>query len=940
MEDIEEEIINEEKYENKLEDIEEETINEIEEEEIVQNKCYNLEKCELCNEESILMNLCIKCNNNKGYYYLNESSLLTHQETNNYIECIKKNEKPSNFYFNQENKDFRLCYETCNTCEYGGDGNINNCTSCDINYFFKPDINNTTNCVIKCSFFYYYNKFGQYKCTSSFQCPKDYNLLVKAKKRCINNCEYDDTYKYQYNGECLIKCPNNTYHRDNEYICKDININKCLLSENSYYSLNENLTDNEIEIFSKNYAKEFKYTDNHVSIFKNNIYTITLYKNSECISDLSLEIPEIDFGECYTKVKKNYKIFDNLIIAIISKYFEGKNYQKMISFSMFEPINGTKLLFYEICKEDIIVIKENLIVKMDNSTDMKSLFYLADQDIDIFNLSSAFYTDICYHFNSPVEGKDIALKDRILLYFPNVTLCEEGCQIKGVNLTTFKAMCECLLDNFMGSNIFGNNILYQSSLGEIESLIKKTNIEVIKCYKDLLIWKYYISNTGGFIIIFLSLIQIILVIIYICNNKYSIRKYILKVTDRYLYYLSIPKNNNIMLSNFNNSLALQEQKLTKFNAPPKKNLENNQSDENKTKRNNKKTKTKSERNHRNKFKLHSIQPSNCQLNEIILETKYQNKVLNNTNTKNNNFLNISKTKENIKRNNKKRKSKKSCFTNRKTSINEILLNSNDCSYKNKLSTPSITAYTKNYIMINLNDRNDINIEEYLSTEPDDMDYYDVIKKDNRKFCQYFLDKLKVNHMIINTFFIKEPLRPRALKILLFIINIDLYLFINGLFLNEDYISQMFKVSDDEGIIPFIERFLDRFFYITLAGVIISYIIECFFVDEKKIKGILKREKDNTIILKYEITKAIKNIISRYNSFVILSFLISIFILYYVLCFNNIYPSMKGEWIKSTAIIIIAMQVLYVLQCLLETCIRFISFKCKSEKIYKISLLLS
>ena len=243
-------------------------------------------------------------------------------------------------------------------------------------------------------------------------------------------------------------------------------------------------------------------------------------------------------------------------------------------------------------------------------------------------------------------------------------------------------------------------------------------------------------------------------------------------------------------------------------------------------------------------------------------------------------------------------------------------------------------------MINLNDKNDINIEEYLSTEPDDMDYDDVIKKDNRKFCQYFLDKLKVNHMIINTFFIKEPLRPRALKILLFIINIDLYLFINGLFLNEDYISQMFKVSDDEGIIPFIERFLDRFFYITLAGVIISYIIECFFVDEKKIKGILKREKDNTIILKYEITKAIKNIISRYNSFVILSFLISIFILYYVLCFNNIYPSMKGEWIKSTAIIIIAMQVLYVLQCLLETCIRFISFKCKSEKIYKISLLLS
>ena len=35
--------------------------------------------------------------------------------------------------------------------------------------------------------------------------------------------------------------------------------------------------------------------------------------------------------------------------------------------------------------------------------------------------------------------------------------------------------------------------------------------------------------------------------------------------------------------------------------------------------------------------------------------------------------------------------------------------------------------------------------------------------------------------------------------------------------------------------PFIERFMERFLYITLVGVIINYIIECFFVDEKKNK---------------------------------------------------------------------------------------------------------
>ena len=174
---------------------------------------------------------------------------------------------------------------------------------------------------------------------------------------------------------------------------------------------------------AKDFALEFNYTDAHVSVFKNKIYTITFYKKSQCISDLSLEIPQIDFGECYNKVKNNYKINDNIIIAIISKKIDGINYPKMVSFSMYEPELGEKLSFKDICKNDTLVVQENLIFKMDYTADINSLFYLAEQNIDIFNLSSGFYTDICYHFNSPVEGKDIALKDRIKLYFPNVTLC-------------------------------------------------------------------------------------------------------------------------------------------------------------------------------------------------------------------------------------------------------------------------------------------------------------------------------------------------------------------------------------------------------------------------------------------------------------------------------------------------------------------------------------
>ena len=255
-----------------------------------------------------------------------------------------------------------------------------------------------------------------------------------------------------------------------------------------------------------------------------------------------------------------------------------------------------------------------------------------------------------------------------------------------------------------------------------------------------------------------------------------------------------------------------------------------------------------------------------------------------------------------------------------------------------------TRFSDEYIKsnINLNFKNDliINLNEYLITDFDGMDYDDAIRRDKRKFCEYFLDKLKFNQIILNTFFTVEPLKPRAIKILLLILDLDLYLFVNALFINEDYVSQIFNLNKKDTFFSFIGRSMDRFLYTTIVGVILNYITVFFFVEEKKIKGIFKREKGNCIILKYEITQIIKAIKNRYLCFILISFIISILTWYYIFCFNNIYPHMKVEWIKSSIVIIIIMQILSILLSLLETVIRFLSLKFKSEKIFKISLFLS
>ena len=273
--------------------------------------------------------------------------------------------------------------------------------------------------------------------------------------------------------------------------------------------------------------------------------------------------------------------------------------------------------------------------------------------------------------------------------------------------------------------------------------------------------------------------------------------------------------------------------------------------------------------------------------------------------------------------------------NYKFSINGSISSKEILMDKNNLSNKNILEKDKSN-----NEFKYLNMEEYLCTELNDMDYDDAIKKDKRTFCEYFIERLKMNQIILNTFCSVDNLRPRVIKIILLILEIDLYLFINGLFFNEEYVSEIFHSNKEENFFTFVPRSFNRFFYTTLVGVIVGYIIDCFFIEEKKIKKLFIREKNNIIILKYEISQIVKNVHRRNSWFIFLSFIIISLTLYYIFCFNNVYPHMREEWIKSSIIIIIIMQILSILTCILEAIIRHFSFKCKSEKLYKISLLLS
>ena len=94
-----------------------------------------------------------------------------------------------------------------------------------------------------------------------------------------------------------------------------------------------------------------------------------------------------------------------------------------------------KLDANEVCKDETLVVKESLtsILDKNDTNKYEAQTSLTSQGINIFDLNDPFYTDICYDFDNPMK-KDIPLNDRIKTLYPDVELCGDGCQIKGINL--------------------------------------------------------------------------------------------------------------------------------------------------------------------------------------------------------------------------------------------------------------------------------------------------------------------------------------------------------------------------------------------------------------------------------------------------------------------------------------------------------------------------
>ena len=167
----------------------------------------------------------------------------------------------------------------------------------------------------------------------------------------------------------------------------------------------------------------------------------------------------------------------------------------------------------------------------------------------------------------------------------------------------------------------------------------------------------------------------------------------------------------------------------------------------------------------------------------------------------------------------------------------------------------------------------------------------------------------------------------------------MYMVVNGLFYGESAVSEIYHIEGDDPFFGFFPRSITRFVYSAIIGVIIGFIIDCFFIEEKRMKKIFIRNKNNFVKLKSEIFELNKKIKKRYSGFILLVLFLLLLFWFYLLCFNYVYPYTQYEWIKSSITLIIIMQILSIITALAETTLRQISFVFKRERIFRVSKLL-
>ena len=354
---------------------------------------------------------------------------------------------------------------------------------------------------------------------------------------------------------------------------------------------------------------------------------------------------KFDLGECEQILRTQYNLDDNitLIINETNNNNDGRRRGPM-SFEVYEPINKTKLNL-SLCN--------NIRFRVDISIDID------ERNLFKYDIYSIYYNDICFAYTSE-NGTDVILNDRRKEFIRNnMSLCERNCDYRGYDKDSKNAKCDCeiVVENIISDTVSDSASDYDENFfSNFINITSISNIEVLKCYKNIFTKDGLRKNYGNYIILTIILIYFVSLLYFIIKG-YSNFKDKINI---------IIKNNNVdIISNNHKSTKVKgkiKSRIKTIYFPPKKKFQ---------RKNDKKNK---------KLVFIEFNSSNNNLNQKIKTSKTEKSQKNNLDCKEVNNIN-----KNINSN------------SNKTKINNINKNYNDfelntLSYKEALEVDKRTYF--------------------------------------------------------------------------------------------------------------------------------------------------------------------------------------------------------------------------------------------------------
>ena len=220
--------------------------------------------------------------------------------------------------------------------------------------------------------------------------------------------------------------------------------------------------------------------------------------------------------------------------------------------------------------------------------------------------------------------------------------------------------------------------------------------------------------------------------------------------------------------------------------------------------------------------------------------------------------------------------------------------------------------------------------KYKDCELNSFNFQKAIIYDKRTFCQYYLSLIISNNLLLFSFYPVNDYNLKIIKISLFFLSFDIYFFVNSLFFTFSSIHQIYEDGGVYNISYFIPKIIISFFISYYIIVLIKY----FSLSQKNLLELNNEENMNEANDKGSKIRRCLNI--KYIVFYVMSFIFLTFFWYYLSSFCAVYKNSQFYAIKNT-LISFGISLLYPFFFNLVPCIfRFVSLKNNNECIYKIN----